>query len=254
MFVQSAGSADSVLLELLLVFLSVAVDVESAEKHGQGSEIEDVDVQGHGLLAGADAGLVLAGVDVEVVHKQVERGQGAADDELGDLHRGQGLLEPLRDPDLEAAERVVAVHDGVDEGVEHDEDPDRRRHEPDPRPHAQHGARVVVGLQQRRRSALEEDDDGVEDLVELGQIEQIAPVGQAELFGVGPQRHRAVVADGLPETLMNAQVLSTLVEQRRNDLGRKMHERGRHADEGPHGVDAEEDVVQDDEPLERLGL
>jgi hypothetical protein len=39
----------------------------------------------------------------------VERGVGYADEELGDLHGGQGALDAVRDPDGEGGYGVVCV-------------------------------------------------------------------------------------------------------------------------------------------------
>ena len=78
---------------------------------------------------------------------------------------------------------IVAVHDGMDEGVEDNKDPDGSGLVVDAGPHGDHGARVVVGLEKRGATALEEDDNGVDDLVELGQVEDVSPVAE----GVVPE-------------------------------------------------------------------
>lgn len=58
----------------------------------------------------------------------MQRGERAADDELGDLQCRQGLLEQARNADVQARQSVVRVHQRVDETVEDAEDPDRGCH------------------------------------------------------------------------------------------------------------------------------
>lgn len=67
----------------------------------------------------------------------------------------------------------------MDTRVDQRKDPDRGSHVADARPHAHHGARMVVGLQRRALLPLGQDDGRVEDLVELGQVEDPAKVRQA---------------------------------------------------------------------------
>lgn len=124
-------------------------------------------------------GCVRSSIGVEVVNEHVEEGKGATKDELAYLRSGEGTFEDFRDTDFEGGEGVVEVHDGVDQGVEDDKDPDWRRGKPDSGPHGEHCASVVVGLKKRGLFALGEDDQGVNDLVELGEIEEEAEVGQA---------------------------------------------------------------------------
>lgn len=59
----------------------------------------------------------------------------------------------------------------MDERVEEAEDPDGRGHVTNTTPHSQHSSRVVVGLERRAHLALGENDQGVEDFVELAEIE-----------------------------------------------------------------------------------
>ena len=73
---------------------------------------------------------------------------------------------------------VVTYHHGVDTRVDEREHPDGRRHVTDARPHAQHSTSVVVRLQSGASLALQDDDDRVEHLVELGQVEDPAPEGK----------------------------------------------------------------------------
>lgn len=184
--------------------------------------------------------------------------KGAAEDELEDLQGGQGLFEPLRKSDLETGEGEVEVHQGVDEGVEDDEDPDGRGHVSDAGPHAEDGAGVVVALEEGGGSSLEQDNDGVEDLVVLGQVEEVGVEGQTfqvEVLVVGPEVVVVVVvvADALPEELCSGQGAGLdVLEEQREDLGGDLVDGPGHADEGPDGVDAEQDVMEQDERLEAL--
>ena len=180
----------------------------------------------------------------------------SAEDELEDLQGGQGLLEPLWESDLDAREGEVEVHQGVDEGVKDDKDPDWGGHVSDSRPHGENCARVVVALQQGGRSALEEDDGCIEDLVVFGEIEEVRVEGQAfdvQVLRIGPDVvcGVVVVADAVPEELCSGQGagLDVLEENGENLVGDLVDGSG-HADEGPDGVDAEEDVMQEYENLE----
>lgn len=186
----------------------------------------------------------------------MDDGKGAAEDELEYLQRGQGLLEPLWKPDFDAGEGEVKVHQGVDEGVEDDKDPDWGGHVSNSGPHAEDGARVVVALQQGGRSALEKDDGGIENLVVLGEVEEVSVEGQTldvQVLRVGPDVvcGVVVVADAVPEELCPGQGagLDVLEEDGENLVGDLVDGSG-HADEGPDGVDAEEDVMQEDQDLE----
>lgn len=105
--------------------------------------------------------------------------QHAPEYKLPDLKARQALLQHVRNRDFERGERVVEVHESVDQGVEGNKHPDGRGCGADPGPHGQHGAGVVVSLEERRLAALGEDDEGVEDLVELGEVEEVAVVREA---------------------------------------------------------------------------
>lgn len=108
----------------------------------------------------------------------MEEGKGPTKDELADLGGGECAFEHLGDADLEGGEGVVEVHDGVDQGVENDKDPDWWRGESNSGPHGEHCTCVVVGLQKGGLLALGQDDEGVDDFVEFGEIEEEAKVGE----------------------------------------------------------------------------
>ena len=66
----------------------------------------------------------------------------------------------------------------MDERVDEDEHPDWRRHVSDASPHAEHSASMVVGLQCWTSLSLGQNDQGVQDLIKLGKVEEPAPKGQ----------------------------------------------------------------------------
>jgi hypothetical protein len=63
----------------------------------------------------------------------------------------------------------------VNTRVDQNEHPDGRGHEAHTSPHGQHSAGMVVFLERSATLALHEDDNGVQDLVELGEVEPPAP-------------------------------------------------------------------------------
>ena len=213
-----------------------------------------------------------------VVHEQVGGRPGGADEELGDLHAGQRPLNNAGDANAQSRHGVVGVHHGVDGRVDEGEDQDGRRDVANTRPHAHHRARVVVGLQGRALLALGQDDGGIDDLVELGQVEDPAQVGQtlvpqaADVGRVGDPSFSQLVGRVPHGPLVNRRVVGggVAVAPGAIDLahgvgdahhaigvvpgGERVAEGLEHADEGPSRVDGEEDIVEDDEELEELGL
>ncbi len=60
----------------------------------------------------------------------------------------------------------------MDAGVQEAEQPDRWSHVAHTSPHAHHCTSVMVGLEGGRLFALGENDNGVNDLVKLGEVEE----------------------------------------------------------------------------------
>lgn len=89
----------------------------------------------------------------------------------------------------------------MDKGVEEAEDPDGAGHVAHTSPHAHHGSGVVVGLQSRAVLALGQDDEGVENLVELAQVEDPA----VEVEALGPQ---AAGLKGVGHTIAGSHISS----------------------------------------------
>lgn len=65
-----------------------------------------------------------------------------------------------------------AYHHSVNTRVQETEEPDCWGHVAHTSPHAHHGTGVVVGLESRGSLALSQDNNGVDDLVELGKVEE----------------------------------------------------------------------------------
>lgn len=133
---------------------------------------------------------------------------------------------------------------------------------PDTSPHADHSAGVMVCLQQAALAALEEDDGGVDDLVELAEVEPPAVPGERTL----PQAlHRHAVKRALDPSRrsvahhQHAAGLLADLAQTTDGIGQAALVEGvvqatDHADERPCRVNGEEDVVRNDERLEEPGL
>lgn len=67
----------------------------------------------------------------------------------------------------------------MDTRVDKDEHPDGRRHVAHTSPHTHHSTGMVVRLERGTHFPLGEDDEGVENLVELAEVEDPAVEGQA---------------------------------------------------------------------------
>lgn len=144
--------------------LGVSALGEIHKEVGEREQVSDVNPDSHLSSRSADA----AG------NKEVRDSDAHSDKELSDLHRSQVLL--ARGVESDRGGGVVGVHDGVDERVEDDKDPDGGGLVVDAGPHGDHGAGVVIGLEKGRAAAFEDDDDGVDDFVELGEVEDVTPV------------------------------------------------------------------------------
>lgn len=170
-----------------------------------------------------------------------------------------------------------AYHQSVDEGVHESKHPDRGRHVTNTRPHAHHSSGVVVGLKSRAGLALGENDKGIQDLVELAEVEDPAVVGKAlvpETAHLIPRRHS--IYDGTvtnsAHPLARSIIIVGRVTQPRSPEGpaeaigcasntglsegahnAPPHDTN-HGIECPGRVDGKEDVVKDDKGEEGAGL
>jgi hypothetical protein len=168
----------------------------------------------------------------------------------------------------------MPYHESVDEAVDEDKHPDRRAHIAHTSPHAQHSACVVVGLQSRAALALCDNDEGVQDLVELAEVEDPTPEGQSfvpQSSNVSrvwvavrahvnervlrlPDVNGGVVGCGVAEASRSVDLAHGIgdtckaigVVEARPGVSKGSE----HGDEGSEAVDCECDIVEDNEGLE----
>lgn len=158
--------------------------------------------------------------------------------------------------------------------VDQTEDPNGRRHIADTGPHAHHGTSVVISLQRGALLTLGKNDGRVDNLVELGQVEDPAKVSQTlvpettDVTGVrltasqlqrgvgnGPFIGQRAVCGGV--TVATGSIdLTERVHDTDEAIGLGPGREGvaeglQHADKSPGGIDSQEDIVQNDEQLEQ---
>ncbi|KAH6606657.1 hypothetical protein Trco_005810 [Trichoderma cornu-damae] len=249
-----AHASDGLAVELLggAAALDVAGDEEADEEVGEGGEVEDVEPDGKRLARGDDAGLC----------------------EVGRLSDGGGLLEAGRGgggggggrSEDELLQRVEGTDGGGDDVVDRGAPGDRGG---------------VFGHDGRAVLALGQDDEGVEDLVELAEVEDPAVVvealvphaarlGAAGHAGAGehggsragrgrvPAPGGVVVVDGVAQAARPVEAAEA-IGGGRDAAGAEGADEApphdaHHAPEGPGRVDGQEDVVQDDEGEEGARL
>jgi hypothetical protein len=237
--------------------------------------------------------LVRSGDRDIVLNEQVDCSVACTPDELCNLDGGEGTLDALGNPDIKSRESEVGVlfqslafllnrykrigksyHQCVDEAVDEDEHPDGRAHVAHTSPHAQHSACVVVCLQSCAALALCDNDKGVQDLVELAEVEDPTPKGQSfvpQSSNVG--RVRVTVRShvdervlGLPDVNGGVVCCSITKTSGSVDLAHRVGdtckavwvvetgpgvlEGSEHGDEGSEAVDGEYHIVEDNEGLE----
>ena len=168
----------------------------------------------------------------------------------------------------------MPYHESVDEAVDEDKHPDRRAHVTHTSPHAQHSACVVVCLQSRAALTLCDNDKGVQDLVELAEVEDPTPEGQSlvpqssnisrvrvavrahvdeRVLGL-PDVDGSVVGCGVTETSRSVDLAHGVGDARKAigvvEAGPGVSESSEHGDEGSEAVNRECDIVEDNEGLE----
>lgn len=156
----------------------------------------------------------------------------------------------------------------MDKRVDEDKDPNGSRHVTNASPHAHHGTSMVVGLESGAGLALGQDDKGIEDLVELAEVEDptvvrqtLGPHTTTGTHGVGRSRSEAsvdavglVVVQRVGHTGFTVEMAESV--GRGSDAVRAKGVREtplqtvEHAPAGPGGVDGEEDIVENDEVAE----
>lgn len=124
----------------------------------------------------------------------------------------------------------------------------------------------MVSLERGTALSLRKDNSRINDLVELGQVEEVSVERKTliphpatlETRDRRPRRGGGRVGDcvfGARGAVHLAQRVDDADETVGAVDGRDgAGEAGVHADEGPGGVDGEEDVMEDDEPAEGGGL
>jgi hypothetical protein len=164
----------------------------------------------------------------------------------------------------------------MDSRVDEHEHPDRRAHVPDSGPHAKHGSRMMVSLESAAPLALGNDDQGINDLVELAEVEppapecqsfipqaaHVCPVRQTTIehdlrIGSIPRAGRGVVADRISEST-RAIDLAKRIHCRhqiaRSNGGKSALQCPEHSNMGDQAIDSEENVVSNDQPKEGSSL
>lgn len=162
----------------------------------------------------------------------------------------------------------------MDAGVDKSKHPDRCGHVAHTGPHAHHGASMVVSLQRGAKLALGQDDEGIEDFIELAQVEDPAVEGQSlvpdatrvratgssitgerNIAGVRhPLAISLIVEDGISKTGW-AMGFSHAVHEALESLrphwvhDTALHD-AHHVVEGPCRVNGQEDIVGNDEGME----
>ena len=183
---------------LLGVLLQVDRDVEGDEQEQVGGD-DDVTVEGCllGSVTVAQVGEDAVEVDVGVVGVGAGVDEADVDQELDDLEAG----DPLFPPDLDAAggEEVVEVHEDVDGQVQGDDDPLDGGVADDLGVAQQGGGAVVVGVEEEQLLSSEDQEGGVEQLEELGQVVEVVethqPLGEG-VAGAHGVEQAVVVPDG----------------------------------------------------------
>ena len=168
----------------------------------------------------------------------------------------------------------MPYHKSVDEAVDEDKHPDRRAHVAHTSPHAQHSACVVVCLQSRAAFALCDNDEGVQDLVELAEVEDPTPECQSlvpqssnisrvrvavrahvneRVLGL-PDVDGRVVGSGVTKTSGSVDLAHGIGDARKAigviETRPGVTEGSEHGDEGGEAVGRKDDIVEDDEGLE----
>jgi hypothetical protein len=165
----------------------------------------------------------------------------------------------------------------VNKGVKEDEKPDGWCHVADSCPHAHHGTSVVVCLQSAGSLSLSQNDNSIQNLVELGKIEEpsvesqsLVPESsaiswswleagrQGNCWGLSnPLRAGWVVGDGIAESSLAVRLAEGVDNSNNAALNAgtesSLHA-AEHAVESPRRVNGQEDVMRDNECLEGTGL
>lgn len=162
----------------------------------------------------------------------------------------------------------------MNEAVDEDKHPNRRAHIAHTSPHAQHSACVVICLQSRAALALCDNNEGVQNLVELAEVEDPTPEGQSLVpqssdvsrVRVAVRAHvdervlrlpdvdGGVVGCGVTKTSRSVDLAHGIRDTCKAigvvKAGPGVSESSEHGDKGSEAVDRKGDIVEDDEGLE----
>eukprot|EP00982_Pelagococcus_subviridis_P013782 31279-Pelagococcus_subviridis.AAC.5 len=105
------------------------------------------------------------------MHPDERHGAREREDELNDLRPGEQRLPPraksIRANAPERREEVVGVHHDVDRGVRQQRDVLEALHAREPEVCHHEHERVVKHVQERQRAAFQDEERGVQELVEF---------------------------------------------------------------------------------------
>lgn len=169
-------------------------------------------------------------------------------------------------------------HHSMNARVDEDKHPNGRRHVTHASPHTHHGTGVVVCLERGAQLALGQDDEGVEDFIELAQVEDPSVEGEAfvpdatqvgaawsfiypecNIVGVRqPPSLILTIVDGIAKTGRTVKPGHTVHEAIGTLGAQRVHHavahHANHAQKGPCRVDGQENVVDDDKCVEKTSL
>ncbi|CAN6455119.1 unnamed protein product [Victoria cruziana] len=140
-----------------------------------GMKVEEEDQQ-RGIEDGIEAPSLHTAAAPSTARKVLPKedgGHGDAEEELEDLEVGDHPL-PLGGA-ADAAGEVVSVHKGVDGSIGDESDDQEGLNVLQPQVAHHHHDRVVVDVQERQRLPFQQDEDGVRELEDLGEVEDVTP-------------------------------------------------------------------------------
>lgn len=177
-----------------------------------------------------------------VVGKESVRGsQTAPDHQLSDLNGSHAPLETPSEGELHSRHRVVRVHERMHQRVEEQKDEHRWGGVSVSSPHAEDCTCMVVALQIADWLSLEDENDGVDNLVVFGNVEE--PDVDAETSERSVCDRNSAVSIG--------QASKTARSYTSKEVAK---DAGGSVEEGPARVGGEEDVVTEHGLGEAVGL
>lgn len=184
------------------------------------------------------------------------------------------IASPRSNRNRKSVKRGCTYHQSMNTRVDEGKHPNRSRHVAHTSPHAHHGAGVVVSLQRGAQLALGQDDEGIENLVELAQVEDpavkgkalvpqaahICPAGRSitgERKVAGIRQPLAIlltIVDSVAKTAWTMKPSHAVHEAIQTPGSHWVHDTAthdaHHGVEGPCRVNGQEDIMDDDEGME----